>query len=52
MEASDLAQIIQKLVDPRFVVFDEGVENPHVGFVRVSFVRHILDHFSNLRVMR
>jgi hypothetical protein len=50
VEVSDLAQIIQKLVDPSFVVFNEGIERDHVGFLRVrGFVRQILEHFGNLR---
>jgi hypothetical protein len=50
VEVSDLAQIVQELVDPRFVVLNEGVERDHVGFLRVRrFIRQILEHFGNLR---
>ena len=50
VEVSDLAQVVQKLVDPRLVVFNERIERDHVGFLRVRrFVRQILEHFGDLR---
>ena len=53
IEISNLAQIVQKLVDPCFVVFDEGIQCDHVGFLRIRrFVRQILEHFGDLRGSR
>lgn len=50
VEVSNLAQVVQELVNPRFIVFNEGVESDHVGFLCIrGFVRQILEHFGNLQ---
>ena len=49
VEVSNLTQVVQKLVNPRFVIFNEGIEGHHVGLLRVRrFVGQVLKHLGDL----
>lgn len=49
IEIPDFAEVVEELVDARFIVFYEGVERDHVDLLRIrGLVCEILQHLRNL----
>lgn len=49
IEVPDFAQVVQKLVDPGFIVFNKRIKSHHVRLFRIrGLVSKILEHFRDL----
>lgn len=50
IEVANLAQVVEKLIDPGFVILDERVESGHISLLGVGgFVGQVLKHLGDLQ---
>lgn len=49
IEIPNFTEVIEELVDARFIIFDKGVERDHVDLLRIrGLVCKVLQHLRNL----